>query len=238
MRSATRPGYVLPVPHTWDPRTPAPEEALRRLVEGNQRFQRKAAAPGGFAQARSSYAEVAVEPQRPFAIVLGCSDARTPVEILFDQGLGDLFVVRVAGHVVAPSVVGSIEFAASQFGTRLVVVLGHTQCGAIASTLHAIETHGGPESKNIRSITDRIAPNIEALVRAASGAGHANILRDATRANVRAAANHLRHGSHLLEELVLAGRVAVVGAEYDLDTGGVNFFDGVPGRPSTAAKPA
>lgn len=227
------------MPHTWDPRTPAPDEALRRLVEGNQRFHRKAAAPGWLAQARASYAEVAVEPQRPSAIVLGCSDARTPVEILFDQGLGDLFVVRVAGHVVAPSVVGSIEFAAAQFGTRLVVVLGHTQCGAIAATVHAIETQGGPESKNIRSITDRIAPNIEALVRApnAGATGRADLLRDATRANVRAAANHLRHGSQLLEELVLAGRVAVVGAEYDLETGAVDFFDGVPGHPSTAPAP-
>jgi carbonic anhydrase len=227
------------MPRTWDPNAPAPEEALHRLIEGNHRFRRKAVAPGWSAQARSSYTEVAAEPQRPFAIVLGCSDARTPVEILFDQGLGDLFVVRVAGHVVAPSVVGSIEFAAAQFGTRLVVVLGHTQCGAISATVHAIETRNGPESKNIRSITDRIAPNIEGLVLGASGANadHAAILRDATRANVRAAANHLRHGSQLLEELVLAGRVAVVGAEYDLDTGAVNFFDGVPGRPSTAPAP-
>lgn len=227
------------MPHTWDPQAPSPDDALRRLIEGNRRFQRKAGAPGWFAQARSSYPEVAVEPQRPFAIVLGCSDSRTPVEILFDQGLGDLFVVRVAGHVVAPSVVGSIEFAASQFGTRLVVVLGHTQCGAIAATVHAIETQGGPESKNIRSITDRISPNIEGLVYAARGgnADQTGLMREATRANVLAAVNHLRHGSQLLEELVLAGRVAVVGAEYDLETGAVNFFDGVPGRPAAASSP-
>lgn len=227
------------MPHTWDPQTPAPEEALHRLVEGNRRFLSRPSTAGGFPDGRASYADVAIEPQRPCAIVLGCSDSRTPVEILFDQGLGDLFVVRVAGHVVAPSVVGSIEFAAAQFGTRLVVVLGHTRCGAIEATVDAIETQGGPASKNIRAITDRIAPNIEGLVRGASDAktDRGRLLREATRANVRAAANHLRHGSQLLENLVLAGRVVVVGAEYELDTGAVDFFDGVPGRPSTAPAP-
>lgn len=168
---------------------------------------------------------MATEQQHPFAIVLGCSDSRTPVEILFDQGFGDLFVVRIAGNIVAPSVVGSIEFAASQFGTRLVVVMGHTRCGAVAATVKAIETGLGPESRNIRSITDRIAPHIEGLVRPGDSEG---IIREAVRANVRASADHLRHGSALLEQLVVAGRVAVVGAEYELETGAVHFFDGLP----------
>lgn len=209
------------MPRTWDPTSPTPEEALRRLVEGNRRFREAAGTTSG----RPWSPQLATEAQSPFAIVLGCSDSRTPVEILFDQGFGDLFVVRIAGNIVAPSVVGSIEFAASQFGPRLVVVLGHTRCGAIAATVSAIETGLGSESKNIRSITDRIASHIEELVRRG---GQEDILREAVRANVRASADHLRHGSRLLEELVGAGRLAVVGAEYDLDAGAVHFFDGVP----------
>jgi carbonic anhydrase len=206
------------MPHTWDPDVPTPREALERLVEGNRRFRASATVA-----ARNWHPDSA-RSQRPFAIVLGCSDSRTPVEILFDQGFGDLFVVRVAGNVVAPSVVGSIEFAAAQFGSRLVVVMGHTGCGAVGATIRAIETGQGHESRNIRSITDRIAPHIEALVRSGSPEAFA---REAVRANVRASADHLRHGSRILEELVSAGRVVVVGAEYDLETGHVAFFDGV-----------
>jgi carbonic anhydrase len=176
---------------------------------------------------------LATAAQRPFAIILGCSDSRTPVEILFDEGFGDLFVVRIAGNIVAPSVVGSIEFAASQFESRLVVVMGHTRCGAIAATVREIETGQGPESKNIRSITDRIAPHIEGLVRPGDREG---VLREAVRANIRASADHLRHGSRIIEDLVGSGRVAVVGAEYELETGAVHFFDGVP--PPTSRPPA
>lgn len=211
------------MPYTWDPLSLSPEAALERLIEGNQRFRRGdgAVAGRGFDPAR------AAGTQRPFAIVLGCSDSRTPVEIVFDQGFGDLFVVRVAGNIVAPSIVGSIEFAASQFGTRLVVVMGHTGCGAIAATLHALETGMGHESRNIRSITDRIAPHIVPLARAGGAPADA---RDAMRANVRASVDHLRHGSRLLEELVSSGVVEVVGAEYELETGAVHFLE-EPGRP-------
>lgn len=209
------------MPHTWDPSSPTPEQALRRLVEGNRRFREATGTTSGRPWSR----QLAAEAQRPFAIILGCSDSRTPVEILFDEGFGDLFVVRIAGNIVAPSVVGSIEFAASQFGSRLVVVMGHTRCGAIAATVNAIQTGLGPESKNVRSITDRIAPHIEGLVRPGDPEG---ILREAMRANVRASADHLRHGSRLIEELVVAGRVAVVGAEYELETGAVRFLDGLP----------
>jgi carbonic anhydrase len=166
--------------------------------------------------------------QRPFATVLGCSDSRIPVEIVFDQGLGDLFVIRVAGNIVAPSITGSIEFAASQFGPRLVVVLGHSNCGAIGATVRAIQTGDNPESRNIRSITDRIVPHVAELVASESTlVDQQRLLREATRANVRASADHLRHASRILEDLVLAGRVAVVGAEYDIATGSVEFFDGV-----------
>jgi carbonic anhydrase len=190
-------------------------------MDGNRRFRDENAA----SSARSWSQQLATEQQRPFAIVLGCSDSRTPIEILFDQGFGDLFVVRIAGNIVAPSVVGSIEFAAAQFGTRLVVVMGHTRCGAIGATVKAIETGLGPESRNIRAITDRIAPHIAGLVRPGDTDG---IIREAVRATVRASADHLRHGSALLEQLVVAGRVVVVGAEYELETGAVHFFDGVP----------
>jgi carbonic anhydrase len=221
------------MPQTWDPSSPTPEDALRRLIDGNHRFRTKTAR-----MADRPWAEqLATEPQRPFAIVLGCSDSRTPVEILFDVGFGELFVVRIAGNIVAPSVVGSIEFAASQFGTRLVVVMGHTRCGAVHATVRALQTGMDHESKNIRAITDRIAPHVAALVRpgdAGDAGDAAAILRDAIRANVRASADHLRHGSRLLEELVLSGRLAVVGAEYELETGAVHFFDGAPADPAPA----
>jgi carbonic anhydrase len=212
------------MPSTWDPKSLPPDQALARLADGNRRFLEQRAVSGN----RTFRAELADQAQRPFAIVLGCSDSRTPVEILFDEGFGDLFVVRIAGHVVAPSVVGSIEFAASQFGTRLVVVLGHTRCGAIAATVKAIQSGDGPESKNIRAITDRISPHIEGFVRASNPAQDAVLLRESMRINVRTSANHLRHGSRLLEELVLTNRIAIVGAEYELETGQVHFFDGVP----------
>jgi carbonic anhydrase len=206
---------------TWNPEAPSPERALEMLRDGNLRFREGS----GTTLSRAWSEHQAAQVQCPFAIVLGCSDSRTPVEILFDQGFGDLFVVRIAGNIVAPSVVGSIEFAASQFGSRLVVVMGHTRCGAVTATVRAIETGQGPESKNVRSITDRIAPHVEGQL----GPGHPDdVLRRAMRANVRASADHLRHGSRTLEELVLAGRLMVVGAEYELETGAVNFFDGVP----------
>lgn len=214
------------MPHTWDPSSLAPDQALQRLVEGNRRFREE----GRTSSATAWSQRLATDEQRPFAIILGCSDSRTPVEILFDQGFGDLFVVRIAGNIVAPSVVGSIEFAASQFGSRLVVVMGHTRCGAIAATVSALRTGQGPESKNIRAITDRIAPHVGGLIRTEDPEG---TLREATRANVRASADHLRHGSRLIEELVLAGRVAVIGAEYELETGEVHFLDGTPAATPT-----
>jgi carbonic anhydrase len=204
----------------WDPTSPTPRQSLKRLIDGNRRFREGT----GLTTARTWSEQVAKQAQRPFAIVLGCSDSRTPVEILFDQGFGDLFVVRIAGNIVAPSVVGSIEFAASQFGSRLVVVMGHTRCGAVSATVREIETGQGADSKNIRAITDRIAPHVRELVRPGSSSGE---LHEAIRANVRASTDHLRHGSQILEELVLSHRLAVVGAEYELETGEVHFFDGI-----------
>jgi carbonic anhydrase len=212
------------MPHTWDPDSLSPRAAADRLISGNRRFCEGRQALG----TRNFSPDLALRPQRPFAIVLGCSDSRTPVEILFDEGFGDLFVVRIAGNVVAPSVIGSIEFAASQFGSRLVVVLGHTRCGAIAATAHALQTGNESESKNIRSITDRIAPTIGPLVKANNLRTDPEFMRDLMRNNVRASVDRLRHGSSILEELVLANRLGVVGAEYELETGRVSFFDGLP----------
>src|ERR1041385_72094 len=153
------------MPHTYDPSALAPEDALKRLIEGNRRFRESS----GPTSARGFSSHMATTAQRPFAIVLGCSDARTPVEILFDQGFGDLFVVRVAGNIVAPSIVGSIEFAASQFGSRFVGGRGHSRGGAVTATVEAIRTGLAHASRNIRAITDRIAPHVEALVRRGGG---------------------------------------------------------------------
>jgi carbonic anhydrase len=206
------------MPHLHDPAVPSPQEALQRLREGNRRFRDATAA----STARPWSGRMASESQQPFAIVLGCSDSRTPVEILFDQGFGELFVVRVAGNVVAPSIVGSIEFAASQFGSRLVVVMGHSQCGAITATVDALRSGAPHASRNIRDITDRIAPHVAALVHPGGGSAE---LHAATLANVRASVDHLRHGSRLLEELVREERLVIVGAEYRLETGEVRFLD-------------
>src|SRR5690606_8844339 len=142
------------MPRTWSESSLAPEDALRRLVEGNRRFRDAR----GESQARPWSSEQA-DGQQPFAVVLACSDSRNPVELVFDTGFGELFVMRVAGNICAPSVVGSAEFAVSEFGTRLVVVMGHTRCGAVGATVRALATGAGPESKNIRAITDRIAPH-------------------------------------------------------------------------------
>lgn len=165
--------------------------------------------------------------QDPFAIILGCSDSRVPAEIVFDQGLGDLFVIRVAGNIVAPSQVGSVEFAAERFGTRLVVVLGHSQCGAIAATLEELRRPTGNHSRNLAAIVDRVRPAVEGLVRTNLRADPAALEREAIRANIRASASQLRHGSAVLEQLIADDGLCVVGAEYSLETGVVDFFDGV-----------
>jgi carbonic anhydrase len=197
-------------------------EALARLREGNQRFVSGVRSVDALSHARR--AALAAE-QHPFAIVLGCSDSRVPAEVVFDQGLGDLFVIRVAGNIVAPSQVGSVEFAAARFGTRLVVVLGHTQCGAILATLEAIQRPTS-HSPNMRSIVDRIRPSVETLLATGIRYEDDRLVRQAVRANVRASVDHLRHGSALLEQLIQEGNLLVVGAEYSLETGEVDFFDG------------
>lgn len=201
-------------------------EALERLRQGNQRF---AAGDRSGGHSDSMRRLELTDGQSPFAIILGCSDSRVPAEIVFDQGLGDLFVIRVAGNVVAPSLVGSVEFAASKFGTRLVIVLGHTLCGAVEATLEELQRPTASRSPNLRSIVDRVRPSVEALLATELRSDPEALVRAAGRANTRASADHLRHGSAILEELIERDGLLVVGAEYALETGVVDFFDGVPG---------
>jgi carbonic anhydrase len=200
-------------------------DALVRLKEGNRRFT---GSMTGDAQMQGATRPKLSKATEPFAIILGCSDARVPAEIVFDQGLGDLFVIRVAGNIIAPSLVGSVEFAAERMGTRLVVVLGHTQCGAIAATIEALEKPDANASRNLLAIVDRVRPSVQSLFETDLRNDHDALSRAAVRANIRASVNHLRHGSHVLEQLSEDDGLLVVGAEYSLDTGVVDFFDGMP----------
>lgn len=201
-------------------------EALGLLREGNRRFASNE--PSADAR-RAGRREELTDGQEPFAIILGCSDSRVPAEIVFDQGLGDLFVIRVAGNIVAPSQIGSVEFAATKFGTRLVVVLGHSQCGAIHATVQQLQEANENRSRNLRSIVEFVRPSVEALIDEGFGDDPAELVERAVRANIRASAEHMRHGSEILEGLERDDGLLIVGAEYSLETGLVDFFDGVPG---------
>lgn len=210
-----------------DPNTVTAADALQRLREGNARFTSDTRSVAAFSSQLDRDKHAAG--QQPFATILTCSDSRVPAEMIFDQGIGDLFVIRVAGNVVAPSLVGSVEFAAAAFGTELVVVMGHSGCGAVKATLDLIRAHIEVPTANIRDIVDRIRPAIEPIVELGIDVDPDVLMEAAIRANVRHSADHLRHGSRLLEELVQQGKVAVVGAEYDLVSGHVEFFDLPPG---------
>ena len=200
----------------------SPQQALQRLKDGNQRFvddtqDRTALVTQAH---RHSLAETG---QQPFAIILGCADSRVPAEIVFDQGLGDLFVIRVAGNIVAPSQIGSVEFAAEQYRTRLVVVLGHTSCGAILATVDELERPTEQRSPNLASIVDRIRPSVEPLLETGCCTDHDELVQQAVRANIRASVEQLQHGSDVLERLIQDDQLLVVGAEYSLQTGVVDF---------------
>ncbi len=201
-------------------------EALEKLRQGNGRFINnvRGAEPILSQVRRADF----VRGQSPFAVILGCSDSRVPAEIIFDQGLGDLFVIRVAGNVVAPSQIGSVEFALERFATPLVVVLGHTSCGGVGATLDVLRNRAQPGSRGVMSIVDRIRPAIEPLLQTELADQPDALMRVSIRANVRASANQLRHGSEIIERMVAERRVVVVGGVYDLATGEVEFFDGVP----------
>jgi carbonic anhydrase len=210
------------------------QEALERLRDGNRRFAAGLRSPDtGTDEARRR--ELATG-QEPFAIVLGCSDSRVPAEIVFDQGLGDLFVIRIAGNIVAPSGIGSVEFAAARFGTRLVVVLGHSRCGAILATLEELRRPSEDQSPGLRAIVDRIRPAVEPLLATELAQQADALVQQAVRANIRASTHHLRHGSELLEQLILNEGLVIVGAEYSLETGVVDFFDAWPASGQQSAE--
>src|SRR5690242_15788255 len=197
------------------------QEALQRLREGNQRYveeTRSSDTLTGRVRRRA-----VAETQEPFAVILGCSDSRVPAEIIFDQGLGDLFVIRVAGNIVAPSQIGSVEFAAERFGLRLVVVLGHSSCGAVTATIEELGRGSKEQSRHLRSIVDRIRPSVQAFTGTSIANDHEALVHHSVRANIRMSANHLRHGSDVLEQLIDTNGLIVVGAEYDLETGIVEF---------------
>jgi carbonic anhydrase len=220
-------GVAGRLPVGWEEWMITAQEALRRLQQGNRRFASdtcdRATLTG-----RERRCEL-MTGQEPFAVILGCSDSRVPAEIVFDQGLGDLFVIRVAGNIVAPSQVGSVEFAAERFGTRLIIVLGHSGCGAIQATLEELCHPARCPSRNLGSILDRIRPAVEPLLPGGACHDPATLLREAVRANIRASASQLRHGaSEMLEHLRCNEGLLIVGAEYSLETGLVDFFDGQP----------
>ena len=198
-------------------------EALERLQDGNRRF----ASDSGSSSPLTDHTRRTelVPGQEPFAIILGCSDSRVPAELVFDQGLGDLFVIRVAGNIVAPSQIGSVEFAAYRFGTPLAVVLGHSTCSAVLATLEELRQPTQKNQGNIKSIVDRIRPSVEALLSNGHRDDPMTLLRNAVRANIRASTDHLRSESEILEHMVQNGKLLIVGAEYSLDTGVVDFFD-------------
>lgn len=203
--------------------TTTAQEALQRLKQGNERFASGIGSEETFLRrvqrARTDFR------QEPFAIIIGCSDSRVPVEIVFDQDLGDLFVIRVAGNIVAPSQLGSVEFAAAEFGTPLVVVLGHSHCGAVLGTLERLRRPAAMRSPHFRFIADRIEPAVAGLLAPERGFDRETLIRESVRANVRQSVGQLRRGSEILDRLIEEGRLRVVGAEYSLATGGVEFFE-------------
>jgi carbonic anhydrase len=198
-------------------------DALERLREGNRRFVSDEVSEDTLAS--REHRAGAAKPQNPFAIILACSDSRVPTELIFDRGIGDLFVIRVAGNIVAPSQIGSIEYAAKQFGTRLVVVLGHSNCGAVIATLRELALQDSHRSPNLRAIVDRVRPAVEPVLEDHFDVDDYAVISRCVRANVKASVEHLRHGSLILEQLIDAGDLKIVGAEYSIETGDIEFFD-------------
>jgi carbonic anhydrase len=196
------------------------EDALKRLRKGNERFVSDSSVFNKISHKNRCHS--LIEDQDPFAIILGCSDSRVSSEIVFDQGIGDLFVIRVAGNIVAPSQIGSIEFAVERFGTRLVVVMGHSKCGAILATLEGLRQPIEGQSRNLRSIVDRIRPSLASLD---IDQDPETLLKQAVRANIHSSVSQLQNESRILEQLIKKGDLLILGAEYSLDTGIVDFFD-------------
>ena len=199
-------------------------DALQRLRDGNRRFVSGKA--GTSKTVNRTHDSSLSDGQSPFAIILACSDSRVPTELIFDQGFGDLFVIRVAGNVVAPTQIGSIEYAATQLGAQLVVVLGHSNCGAVVAALKELAREQTHRSPNLRAIVDRVSPAIEPVLSARENDDEASLVSAAVRANVRSSVAKLSHGSMILEQLVEAGQLSIVGGEYSIESGAVEFFEG------------
>ncbi len=197
-------------------------EALERLRAGNVRFE--AGVPRGNSLNSTLRAEMA-EVQEPFAVILGCSDSRVPPELVFDQRLGDLFVIRVAGNIASPSQLGSVELAAVRLGVRLVVVLGHSRCAAILATLEELTAPTEKMSTGLRAIVDCVRPAVAPLLVGDHAADPDAIVRDAVRRNIRASVEELRSGSPAIQREIQDEGLLVVGAEYSLETGIVEFLD-------------
>lgn len=186
------------------------DRALQKLMEGNARYvSAKTAHPN---QAPARRAEV-LGGQHPFAVIVGCSDSRVPPEIIFDQGLGDVFVVRLAGHVLSDEALGSIEYAVDHLGTRLIMVLGHDGCGAVTAAVK-----GGSAQGHIGSVTNAILPAVE---KAKHQPG--NLLENAIREHVAMVVEQLKSSAPLLQALVKNGGLNIVGAHYHLDDGRVTI---------------
>jgi len=195
--------------------------SLKKLKEGNRRFvqgQSEQTIESIISQRNAS-----VEGQKPFAVILGCSDSRVPAELVFDQGLGDLFVIRVAGNVVAPSQIGSVEYAVSMFGTPLVVVLGHSNCGAVDATIQAIKNPDEPASISIQSIVKRIKPALEPML--INQSIDQVKVNDVVAANIKKSVAQLLSSSEIIESRVDNQQLQVLGAYYDLETGQVTFYE-------------
>jgi carbonic anhydrase len=199
------------------------KKALEKLLRGNQRFV--SGESFHVAKFGNSRRPELVDEQNPFAIVLGCSDSRVPLELVFDQGLGDLFVIRVAGNIVMPSQNGSVEFAADKFGTKLVVVLGHSQCGAVLATLEELEQSTESQSDSLRAIVNAIRPSVEHLVDSGQERSRYELVQAAVQANIHASVEKLVHGSEIIENLIANEKMLVVGAEYSLETGKVKVLE-------------
>lgn len=198
------------------------DSALARLREGNDRYVNQVLSLQSLLSHTQRDSLIATV--RPFAVILGCSDSRVPAELVFDQGLGDLFVIRVAGNITAPSQIGSVEFAVDNFGVQLVVVLGHSHCGAIEASLAQLR-EPTRVSRGMKVIVERVSPSLQTLLEGHWDSEEA-LLHAAVRANVRTSVTQLRHGSSLLERLHLSGELRIVGAEYSVASGKVEFLEG------------
>ncbi|MCB9497775.1 MAG: carbonic anhydrase [Fibrobacteria bacterium] len=192
-----------------------PDEALARLLEGNRRFvANKSFHPNETPEAREKLAKG----QNPFAVILGCADSRVPPEVVFDFGLGDLFVIRVAGNIVEDAGVGSIEYAIDHLGTPLIVVLGHERCGAVSATIQTLD-EGGEAPGQIAELVRKIKPAVEAVTKVPG-----DRVDNAVRENARRMAAEIAGLEPILKEKVDAGKLKVVAARYDLDSGVVEIL--------------